>query len=206
MRILHLLLAEPSIDEVGAAVKAFDVGSRRDGVPFTLSIAQSFHEVQDCLNGRKPDAVLSAVQMPGKFGEPLHCYGLPIMLLCYVRQIQCFICTKGNKYSLENNWIRHSQSALQLPTMVDVYACNPLWTTAWETVVKDLQMKNHDWERKGTCLNGPHVWKCRKCGEWTRSYDKPRPDAQLIDPDNGERYETNNCEELNKSAFHVSVR
>ena len=49
----------------------------------------------------------------------------------------------------------------------------------------------HDWEQKGACLNGPHAWKCTKCGEWTRSYDMPPPDAPFIDPDNGQRYSGN---------------
>ena len=49
-------------------------------------------------------------------------------------------------------------------------------------------MFDHDWERVGSCLNGPHAWKCKICGEWTRSYDKPDRDATLVDPDNGEEY------------------
>ena len=52
---------------------------------------------------------------------------------------------------------------------------------------------NHNWVQQGTCLNGPHVWRCTKCLEWTRSFDKPNPDTQLIDPDNGERYSAKVC-------------
>lgn len=49
-------------------------------------------------------------------------------------------------------------------------------------------MREHNWEQVGQCLNGPHVWRCQNCHEWTRSYDKPDPNCDLIDPDNGERY------------------
>lgn len=49
-------------------------------------------------------------------------------------------------------------------------------------------MKPHDWQQVTVCCNGPHVWKCKKCGEWTRSFDKPSSHAQLIDPENGESY------------------
>lgn len=49
-------------------------------------------------------------------------------------------------------------------------------------------MNNHDWQQISTCLNGPHIWKCGRCGEWTRSFDKPAPDSKLVDPDTGHRY------------------
>lgn len=46
----------------------------------------------------------------------------------------------------------------------------------------------HNWQQMGTCLNGPNVWQCKACGEWTRSFGQPAFDAQLIDPDTGEKY------------------
>ncbi len=54
--------------------------------------------------------------------------------------------------------------------------------------VEDLRKAQHDWEQVTTCLNGPHVWKCKKCGEWTRNYHVPLPNATLIDPDTGRSY------------------
>lgn len=47
---------------------------------------------------------------------------------------------------------------------------------------------NHDWEQVSTCMNGPHLWQCKKCKEWTRSYEIPDPNASLIDPENHEVY------------------
>lgn len=54
-------------------------------------------------------------------------------------------------------------------------------------------LSRHNWEQIGECLNGPHIWKCRICGEWTRSFKKPEPNAQLIDPDDGEHYTSSPC-------------
>lgn len=48
----------------------------------------------------------------------------------------------------------------------------------------------HTWGQVGECLNGPHLWKCANCNEWTRSYDRPKRDAMLIDPDRGTVYES----------------
>jgi hypothetical protein len=49
----------------------------------------------------------------------------------------------------------------------------------------------HDWRQISTCLNGPHVWQCTKCFEWTRSFNKPNPNCDLVDPDDGYRYAPN---------------
>lgn len=46
----------------------------------------------------------------------------------------------------------------------------------------------HKWKRVTTCLNGPHLWKCEGCGEWTRSKLDPKPDALLRDPETGLSY------------------
>ncbi len=60
-------------------------------------------------------------------------------------------------------------------------------------MLKGMVTSDHDWEQCGTCLNGPHVWRCKTCHEWTRSFDKPKCDAGLIDPDNGEHYSAKPC-------------
>ncbi len=56
---------------------------------------------------------------------------------------------------------------------------------------EDLEYKataNHTWRQITTCLNGPHVWRCEVCGDFTRSFGKPKPGAILRDPDNGQQY------------------
>ncbi len=63
----------------------------------------------------------------------------------------------------------------------------------YEATQNKPAINNHDWKKVTTCLNGPDVYKCNKCGEWTRSSGKPEPDAALKDPENGERYYGNIC-------------
>lgn len=53
---------------------------------------------------------------------------------------------------------------------------------------REIAKTRNTWEQVSTCLNGPHLWKCTCCSQWTRSFDQPRMDCTLIDPDDGRHY------------------
>lgn len=53
---------------------------------------------------------------------------------------------------------------------------------------KTIEYFGHDWERVSACLNGPDLYRCRDCGEWTRSRGEPSVNAPLVDPEDGSRY------------------
>lgn len=75
-------------------------------------------------------------------------------------------------------------TVMRRATYIDIPTIAPLIAERME----DWWRNPHDWVQVSTCLNGPHVWQCRKCMEWTRSVLAPNTHADFIDPDNGEKY------------------
>ena len=66
--------------------------------------------------------------------------------------------------------------------------CHDCWYN-YGSRERNATAKCHQWEQVGSCMNGPNPWRCRKCGNTTRSHVKPPTDHQhYVDLDTGEVY------------------